>query len=172
MATAPSASISGDEIDCTATERRFARNSRRAAPRNRFISQSSMPNALTIPLPVIVSCTRFWISASLSCPCRVVLRTLLPMRLAELTITGTNSRSTHASLPPTSTTAPIMNTSVNSCCRESLSTVDIAVCTMMSNTGDPVERNANGGVESVTPSAYPACCGTRWRVPACTGTTS
>ena len=44
-------------------------------------------------------------------------------------ITGTNSSSTHAILPPTTITAAIMNSSVNTCCRKSLSTDDIADCT-------------------------------------------
>ena len=38
----------------------------------------------------------FWISASLSCPCRVVLRTREPIFREEYTITGTNNSSTHA----------------------------------------------------------------------------
>ena len=51
------------------------------------------------------------------------------MRRAEVTITGRNSSSTQASLPPARTTAPIMKSSVKICCRKSLSTVDIAFCT-------------------------------------------
>ena len=44
-----------------------------------------------MPLPVIVSCTMFWISASLSCPRRVVVRTLWPTLREERITTGTNS---------------------------------------------------------------------------------
>ena len=54
----------------------FARKRRLAACENRRISQRSMLNAFTMRLPVTVSCNRFWISASLSWPRRVVLRTL------------------------------------------------------------------------------------------------
>ena len=61
---------------CTATERMFALSRRSDARRKRTISQCSIPKAFTMPLPVIVSCTMFWISASLSCPRRVVVRTL------------------------------------------------------------------------------------------------
>ena len=49
-------------------------------------------------LPVMVSCRMFWISASLSCPLRVVLRTCRPIFLDEYRMTGTNSSSTQASL--------------------------------------------------------------------------
>ena len=58
--------MSGEEMDCTATERILAVSKRSAARRKRFISQPSMPKALTMPLPMIVSWTMFWISASLS----------------------------------------------------------------------------------------------------------
>jgi len=47
--TMPSASISGEEIACTATERMFALSRRSDARRKRFISQGSMPNAFTMP---------------------------------------------------------------------------------------------------------------------------
>ncbi len=100
-----------------------------AARRKRRISHSSMPNALTMPLPVMVSCRMFWISASLSCPVRVVCRTRRPMRRADEMTTGTNSSSTQASLPPYKMTTPAMKMNVKNCCRKSPSTVDIAVCT-------------------------------------------
>ena len=59
MATAPIKSISGEVIAWARTERRLARNSRRAAWRKRTISQNSMLNAFTMRLPVIVSCRMF-----------------------------------------------------------------------------------------------------------------
>ena len=83
MAIAPKISISGELIATAATERKLARNSRCAASRKRAISQLSMLKALTMRLPVIVSCRMFWISASLSCPPRVVCRTRRPILLAE-----------------------------------------------------------------------------------------
>ncbi len=100
MPTAPIASMRGEEMACTLTERRLARKRRRAARRKRFISQSSMPKALTMPLPVMVSCRMFWISASLSWPLRVLERTLRPIRRADEMTTGTKSSRTQASLPP------------------------------------------------------------------------
>ena len=78
--TDPNASISGLLIAATLIDFRFARSSLCAARRNRFASHSSIPNAFTMLLPVMVSCRMFWISASLSCPRRVVCRTRLPMR--------------------------------------------------------------------------------------------
>ena len=42
-----------------------------------------MLKALTMRLPVMVSCRMFWISASLSCPRRVVCRTWRPILRAE-----------------------------------------------------------------------------------------
>ena len=72
----------------------------------------------------------FWISASLSCPPRVVLRTCRPIFLDEYRITGTNSNSTHASFPPRSTTTAAVKIRVKNCCRNSASTPDIAYCTL------------------------------------------
>src|SRR5580700_2756321 len=88
-----------------ATERKLARNKRLAAARNRATSHDSIPNALTIRLPVTVSCRRFCTSANWSCPRRVVVRTRRPMRTADKTMNGTNSSSTHASPRPSTTTA-------------------------------------------------------------------
>ena len=68
-------SIIGELMAAALTERRLARNSRLAASRKRPVSQASMENAFTMRTPVMVSCRMFWISASLSCPLRVVLRT-------------------------------------------------------------------------------------------------
>ncbi len=82
-----------------------------------------------MPLPVIVSCTMFWISASLSCPVRVVVRTLRPTLRDERITTGTNSSRTHAIVPPVITTTAIMTARVKNCCRKSLRMVAIAVCT-------------------------------------------
>ena len=59
MATAPMKSISGEVIACARTERRLARKSLRAAWRKRSISQNSMLKALTMRLPVMVSCRMF-----------------------------------------------------------------------------------------------------------------
>ena len=75
MAIAPIVSISGELMDWMRTLRRLARNSRRAAFLKRRISHSSVLNAFTMRLPVTVSCRMFWISASLSCPVRVRVRT-------------------------------------------------------------------------------------------------
>ena len=83
MAIAPKISISGELIAAAATERRLARNSRCAAWRKRAISQDSMLKAFTMRLPVMVSCRMFWMSASLSWPRRVVLRTRRPILPAE-----------------------------------------------------------------------------------------
>ena len=129
MAIEPRISISGELMANAATSRRFARNSRRAAARKRATSQFSMPNALTIRFPVMVSCRMFWISASLSCPPRVVVRTCRPIFLDEYRITGTNSSSTHASFPPTRITTAAVKTRVKNCCRNSASTLDMANCT-------------------------------------------
>ncbi len=126
MATAPRASISGEEMDCTATERILAVRRRSPARRKRFISQCSIPKALTMPLPMIVSCTMFWISASLSWPRRVVLRTPRPTRRVEETMMGTKMSSTQAMRPPTMMTAPIIKRRVNICCRQSLMTPAMA----------------------------------------------
>ena len=79
MATAPSKSISGELIGLAGTERRLARNSARGRALKRMVSHSSMLKALTMRLPVIVSCRMFWISASLSWPRRVVVRTWRPI---------------------------------------------------------------------------------------------
>ena len=127
--TTPSASISGEEIACTATERMFAVLSLSDARRKRLISQCSVPNAFTMPWPEIVSCTMFWISASLSCPRRVVVRTLRPTLRDDSTTTGTNSSSTSAIVPPVTATTTIITSKVKNCCGKSLSTVAIAFCT-------------------------------------------
>ena len=66
MATAPKASIIGEFSANAAADRKLALNKRFAASRNRRISQASMQKALTIRMPVIVSCSRLLISASLS----------------------------------------------------------------------------------------------------------
>ena len=92
MATAPMVSMSGELMAWARTERRLASNSRRAACLNRIISQNSMLKALTMRFPVMVSCRMFWISASLSCPLRVVCRTWRPIRRAEPRTTGTNKQ--------------------------------------------------------------------------------
>ena len=78
IAIAPKMSIIGELIAAALTERRFARNSRLAASRKRFVSHASMENAFTMRTPVMVSCRMFWISASLSWPLRVVLAYPLP----------------------------------------------------------------------------------------------
>ena len=57
--TTPKTSISGELIAVAATERKLARNRRRAALRNREISQFSVLNAFTIRLPVMASCRMF-----------------------------------------------------------------------------------------------------------------
>src|ERR1022692_3424532 len=58
----PKISISGELIAVAATERKFARNRRRAAPRKREISHFSLLKAFTMRLPVMASCRMFWIS--------------------------------------------------------------------------------------------------------------
>ena len=55
MAIAPKISISGELIAAAATDRRLARNRRRAALRKRAISHDSILKAFTIRLPVILS---------------------------------------------------------------------------------------------------------------------
>ena len=82
-----------------------------------------------MPLPVIVSCRMFWISASLSCPVRVVVRTLRPMRRADEITTGTKSSSTHDSFPPKLTATQVMASRVKNCWRKSAMMVDMAYCT-------------------------------------------
>ena len=79
--------------------------------------------------PVMVSCRMFWISASLSCPRRVVCRTWRPILRAEARTTGTKSSSTQASLPPKATTTQAVKIRVKNCCRSSASTEDMANCT-------------------------------------------
>ena len=59
-----------------------------------------MPNALTMRLPVMVSCRMFWISASLSCPPRVVLRTCRPIFLDETDHGQKSSSTTQPSSQP------------------------------------------------------------------------
>ena len=59
MPIMPKTSINGELIAVAATERRLARKRRRAALRNREISQSSVLNAFTIRLPVMVSWRMF-----------------------------------------------------------------------------------------------------------------
>src|SRR5271155_5246201 len=122
-------SHNAENIHQRRTDRRFARKRRRAAPRKREISHFSLLKAFTMRLPVMVSCRIFWISASLSCPWRVVVRTREPILREEYTITGTNSNSTHASLPPSTTTTAATERKVKSCCRNSANTVDMAYCT-------------------------------------------
>ena len=94
---APNVSISGELMAAAATERRLARKSRCAAVRKRATSHDSMPKALTMRLPVMVSCRMFCTSAIWSWPRRVVERTRRPMRTAEKMMKGTNSSRTQAS---------------------------------------------------------------------------
>ena len=129
IAIAPKMSIKGELMAAAATERRLARNRRCAAFRNRATSQDSIPKAFTMRLPVIVSCKMFWTSASWSCPFRVVERTRRPIRTAEKMIAGTNNRSTQARSRPRITTAAPVKANVNTCCRNSASTLDMANCT-------------------------------------------
>ena len=91
IAIAPKVSINGELMAAAATERKLARNSRCAAVRKRATSHDSMPKALTMRFPVIVSCKMFCTSAIWSWPRRVVDRTRLPMRTAEKIMKGTNS---------------------------------------------------------------------------------
>ena len=100
IAITPSKSISGELMACTLADFRFARKSRRAALRKRVISHASMLKAFTMPWPLMASCRMFWISAILSCPLRVVVRTRPPMRRAELTMTGIKISRIHASRWP------------------------------------------------------------------------
>ena len=71
----------------------------------------------------------FWMSASLSCPLRVVWRTLLPDASGREDDEGTNKSSTQASFPPSSTTTNAVKIKVKNCCRNSASTLDMANCT-------------------------------------------
>jgi hypothetical protein len=82
------------------TLRRLARKRRLAAFLKRRISHSSVLKAFTMRLPVTVSCRMFWISASLSWPVRVRVRTSLPILREEVITTGTNSSSAQLSCPP------------------------------------------------------------------------
>ena len=82
------------------TLRRLARNRRLAAFLKRRISHSSVLKAFTMRLPVTVSCRMFWISASLSCPVRVRVRTSRPILRAEVITTGMNSTSAQLRCPP------------------------------------------------------------------------
>ena len=66
MAIAPKMSIIGELMAKALVERRFALNRRRAASRKRLVSHASMQKAFTTRMPVMVSCSRLLISASLS----------------------------------------------------------------------------------------------------------
>jgi Flp pilus assembly CpaF family ATPase len=65
----------------------------------------------------------------LSCPLRVVLRTLRPTLRDDTRMIGTNTSRIHASLPPIAITTPTSTTMVKNCWKKSISTVAIAVCT-------------------------------------------
>ena len=91
IATAPKMSIIGELTAAALTLRMLAFNSRRAAPWKRDVSQRFHAERLDDPVAVMVSCRMFWISASLSCPLRVVVRTRRPTRPAEKTMKGTNT---------------------------------------------------------------------------------
>ena len=68
-------------------------------------------------------------SATLSCPLRVVVRTRWPTRRAATMMKGTKMASTQVSRPPSKITTAAVNRKVKNCCRNSASTVESAYCT-------------------------------------------
>ena len=130
MAMAPMVSINGELMDWMRTLRRLARKRRVAAFLKRRISHSSVLKAFTMRLPVTVSCRMFWISASLSWPVRVRVRTSLPILRAEVTTTGINNSSAQLRYPPSRMTKTSPTRKVKNCCRNSPMTELTAVCTL------------------------------------------
>ena len=80
MVTAPSSSMSGAVRACALTQRRLIFSSRRVAALNLAISNSSIPNAFTIRMPLKVSCRTLLISAILSWLWRLEVRMYRPIR--------------------------------------------------------------------------------------------
>ena len=90
----------------------------RAAFLKRRISQSSVLNALTMRLPVTVSCRMFWISASLSWPLRVRVRTSRPMLRAEVIDHRNEQQQRPAQTAAQAMTMTTPTMKVKNCCRK------------------------------------------------------
>ena len=151
---APKISISGELTAAAATERRFARNRRRAALRKRATSHDLHAEGLddavagdgfvqdVLDLGELVLAAAAWCA-----------HVPADFRWTETEMTGRNSSSTQASFPPSSTTTTAaVKIKVKNCCRNSASTLDMAYCTrsmslMMVESSVPVVLSGKNAAE-------------------------